>query len=118
MNKKGAFMDEIQGLGIGIIGLAIIIGVGVVVLTQFGGSVANCPADYTWQGNDTRTNLCINDTDSATNPTTPTGAGWTATNYLNTQMGSTGLAGWVPAIIALVVGMLFLGMFLSRNRSF
>ena len=79
-------MNEIQGLGIGIIGLAIIIGVGVVVLARFGDSVG--------------------------------GTANTTLQFLVTQLGSTGLAGWVPAIIALVVGMLFLGMFLSRNRSF
>ena len=32
--------------------------------------------------------------------------------YLIGQLGSSGLAGWTPAIIALVIGMLFLGMFL------
>jgi len=36
-------------------------------------------------------------------------------NYLNTQLGQSGLAGWTPAIIALSVGMLFLGVFLSRG---
>jgi len=35
--------------------------------------------------------------------------------YLNTQLGSTGLAGWTPAIIALTVGMLFLGAFMVRG---
>ena len=39
----------------------------------------------------------------------------TTVNYLNTQMGSSGLAGWAPAIIALSVGMLFLGLFLSSK---
>ena len=40
--------------------------------------------------------------------------------YLSTQLGSTGLAGWTPAIIALVIGMLFLGAFMARKggRSF
>jgi len=39
----------------------------------------------------------------------------TTVAYLNTQLGSTGLAGWTPAIIALSVGMLFLGVFLTRG---
>ena len=39
----------------------------------------------------------------------------TTVQYLNTQLGSTGLAGWTPAIIALAVGMLFLGVFLTRG---
>ena len=39
----------------------------------------------------------------------------TTVSYLNTQLGSSGLAGWTPAIIALSVGMLFLGVFLTRS---
>ena len=38
------------------------------------------------------------------------------TVYLQDQLGSTsGLASWSPAIIALAVGMLFLGAFLSKG---
>ena len=39
--------------------------------------------------------------------------------FLNTQLGSSGLAGWSPAIIAFAVGMLFLGAFMigkSRRK--
>jgi len=36
-------------------------------------------------------------------------------DYLNTQLGQSGLAGWTPAIIALAVGMLFLGVFLTKG---
>ncbi len=39
----------------------------------------------------------------------------TTVQYLNTQLGTAGLAGWTPAIIALSVGMLFLGVFLNRG---
>jgi predicted anti-sigma-YlaC factor YlaD len=39
----------------------------------------------------------------------------TTVQYLNTQLGTSGLAGWTPAIIALSVGMLFLGVFLSKG---
>ena len=45
----------------------------------------------------------------------------TTVQYLNTQLGTTGLAGWTPAIIAFAVGMLFLGGFLVNkggNRSY
>ncbi len=76
-------MDTLQALGMGIIGFAIIIGVGAVVLEKFGNAVG--------------------------------GTANTTTVYLNTQLGSAGLAGWVPAIIAISVGMLFLGYFLTRG---
>ena len=39
----------------------------------------------------------------------------TTVQYLNTQLGTSGLAGWAPAIIAFVVGMLFLGAFLVKK---
>jgi len=39
----------------------------------------------------------------------------TTVQYLNTQLGTSGLAGWTPAIIALSVGMLFLGVFLNKG---
>ena len=39
----------------------------------------------------------------------------TTVSYLNTQLGSSGLAGWAPAIIAFAVGMLFLGVFMSKG---
>lgn len=71
---------NLQSLGYGIIGFAIIIGVGTVTLEKFGNSVG--------------------------------GTANTTVQYLNTQMGSTGLAGWTPAIIAFSVGMLFLGAFI------
>ena len=39
----------------------------------------------------------------------------TTVQYLLTQLGTTGLAGWTPAIIAISVGMLFLGAFMVRG---
>ena len=45
----------------------------------------------------------------------------TTVQYLLTQLGTTGLAGWTPAIIAMAIGMLFLGMFLigkGQGRSY
>jgi hypothetical protein len=35
--------------------------------------------------------------------------------YLNTQLGQSGLAGWTPAIIAISVGLLFLGAFMTKG---
>jgi len=105
--------DDLTGLGYGLITFAIVIGVGSIVLHQFGGSVAEC-GDYVWN---TTHNLCCNataDCGEVGNFSTPTGA-WVPMNYLNTQLGTAGLAGWTPAIIALTVGMLFLGMFLARK---
>jgi hypothetical protein len=73
-------IQDLTGLGYGIVVFAVVIGIGSVVLYNFGnatGGVAN-----------------------------------TNVQYMLTQLGSSGLAGWTPAIIALSVGLLFLGAFL------
>jgi hypothetical protein len=36
--------------------------------------------------------------------------------YLGTQLGSSGLAGWIPAVIAVAIGALFLSYFMGKRR--
>jgi len=79
-------INNLTALGFGIIGLAVMIGVGMVILTQLGNSVGPSTANTT-----------IN----------------TIVGYLGTSSG--GLASWIPVIIVLVIGMLFLGAFMSRK---
>jgi len=98
--------NDLTALGYGLVIFAIIIGVGSVVLYNFGGSIG-CTTDFpTWNGTD---NKCYNSTSGTEDPS---GTAYTNTNYLLGQMGSSGLAGWTPAIIAISVGLLFLGAFL------
>jgi hypothetical protein len=73
---------DLTALGYGIITFAIIIGVGIIVLSNF----------------------------ASTDTAKTTGAN-TSLLYLQNQLGSSGLAGWTPAIIAISVGLLFLGAF-------
>jgi len=44
------------------------------------------------------------------------GSANTSAQYLMTQLGSSGLSGWVPAIIAVAVGALFLSYFIGKRR--
>lgn len=76
--------DRLQALGIGIISFAIIIGVGTIVLQEFGDAVG--------------------------------GTANTTVAYMTTELGQNGLAGWTPAIVAISIGMLFLGMFLFNRE--
>jgi hypothetical protein len=81
--------DQLTALGYGIIVFAILIGVGSIVLFNFGNST----------GGVANTNI----------------------QYMLTNLGSTngGLASWTPAIIAISVGLLFLGAFMiggSKRR--
>jgi hypothetical protein len=77
-------IDVLTGIGYGIVALAILVVVGLVVLTRLGNTV----------GGDANTTA----------------------NYLATQLGSGGLSGWVPAIIAVAIGALFLSYFMGKKR--
>ena len=109
--------NALTALGWGVVTFAITIGVGTVVLAKFGGAVSGCPTANPYnetvddcQGTGQNTTF--------TNQSDPTGSGWVSTNYLAGQLGTSGLAGWTPAIIAFAVGMLFLGGFLlSKEKS-
>jgi len=82
--------ENLTGLGYGIIVFAILIGVGSIVLFNFGNA----------SGGTANANV----------------------QYMLGQLGQSGLAGWTPAIIAISVGLLFLGAFMvggagkSRSR--
>lgn len=75
--------NDLTGLGYGLVVFAIIIGVGSVILFNFGNAT----------GGDANTTV----------------------QYLLGQLGQNGLAGWTPAIIAISVGLLFLGAFMVRG---
>ena len=104
----------------------MIVGMGSVILHRFGGAVAGCEGNWSGyvdgvtDGNDTvwnsSTNTCQLLDDGITqngSGYTPAGTGWVNTDYLLTELGSTGLAGWTPAIVAISVGMLIFGAFLA-----
>jgi hypothetical protein len=104
-------MDVLQGIGYGIVALAILVVVGLTVISKLGDTVAVCATDYTFNSTQQK---CVNATNE--DPTDATGNAFTTSGYLSTQLGSTGLSGWVPAIIAVAVGALFLSYFMGKRR--
>ena len=104
-------MNVLQGIGYGIVSFAILVVVGLVVLSKLGDTTAECATDYAY---DVATIKCLNATGG--DPTDPTNGAWTNTDYLSTQLGSSGLSGWIPAIIAVAVGALFLSYFAGKRR--
>ena len=105
-------MDVLQGIAYGIVTLAIIVIIGTVVLTRLGDSVAVCGTGFTYSATN---QTCQNDT-LVSDTIDPGNSGWVTSGYLTTQLGSTGLSGWVPAIIAVAVGALFLSYFMARKK--
>ena len=75
-------MNALIALGLGIVVFALIVGVGVVVLQNFG-----------------------NATGGTANTTTQTMIGYLSNNLVT----------WIPAIIALGVGLLFIGALMGRK---
>jgi hypothetical protein len=101
--------QDLTNLGYSLVVFAIIIGVGSVVLYNFGGTVG-C-TDTTSGGFNVTAGKCQN----ASTQSNPVGTSYTNTNYLLGQFGQSGLAGWTPAIIAISVGILFLGAFMVKG---
>ena len=93
-------------LGWGLVLFAIVLGVGSVVLAHIQGSVAECNGITSGAWNYATSN-CTNGTLSWSY--VPGNAAYSNTNYLLGQLGSSGLAGWAPAIIAVSVGMFIIG---------
>ena len=105
--------ENLTGLGWGIVTFALVIGIGTIVLTNFGGSVGCPTVGYpNWNSS---TNVCYALDGNVSNTTSPSGTAYTNVNYLVGQLGQSGLAGWTPAIIALTVGLLFLGAFMVKK---
>ena len=75
--------NNLTALALGIVVFAIVIGVGVVVLSKFGDAVG--------------------------------GSANTTVQSLITQLGTSGLAGWTAAIIALAVGLMFIGALMGKK---
>jgi len=115
--------NVLAGLALGIVIFAITIGVGAVVLSKFATSVAGCATGYAYNTNGTDTftdNACCltggTDCSSAGNYTSATTA-TTTTEALNVELGTSGLAGWTGAIVALAVGLLFIGALMGKKMN-
>jgi len=107
--------DNLANLGYGLVIFAIIIGVGSIVLYNFGGATADCGISSCGTAGiwNSTTDVCSNGTSA--NCGNPSGSSYTNLNYLLGNLGQGGLAGWTPAIIAISVGILFLGAFMARG---
>jgi len=91
-----------------------------IYCTTVGGGTAQLNTSYT-SGVPTCYNSSANYTSGAGvanvfNDRLATSTGTVNVNYMNTTLGTNGLAGWAPAIIAFAVGMLFLGAFLIGGQ--
>jgi hypothetical protein len=102
--------NVLTGLALGIVIFAITIGVGVIVLQEFGSSIASCATTHTYNVSD---GYCYN----ATGADQQAASSATQTTYsLQGELGSSGLAGWTAAIIALSVGLLFIGALMGKTK--
>jgi hypothetical protein len=102
--------NSLVALGWGMVTFAIIIVIGMVVVGKLNAAVSGCNSSSPIYN--TSSNTCVNASGTVGN--TPSDAA-TAGYYLNGQLGQNGLASWSPAIIALAIGMLFIGAFMMKK---
>jgi hypothetical protein len=84
--------DQLSALAWGLVAFAVIIGVGTLVLVKLSNSLGLVDVN--------------NDSTKGANLTT---------DYLKGQLGTSGLAGWAPALIAVSIGALILGLFIGNK---
>lgn len=110
-------INVLAGLAIAIVVFAITIGVGIVVLTKFADTTAICPADWSTYNASVGARFCQSGTNSSNN-TPASGTAYTTigTTLVGNTNGLGALVTWVGAIIALVVGMLFIGALMGQKR--
>ena len=114
-------MNALIALGLGIIVFALIVATGLIVMNQFGVAVANCPTGYAYNTNGSTTftdnNCCLTGGTTCSTAGNFTGES-TATANLQTMMGymQNNLVTWIPAIIALGIGLLFIGALMGKNK--
>jgi len=106
--------NALTGLALGIVLFAIMVGVGAVVLSNFSSAVSDC-------GGVAANNLVYNQTDGYCSNSTDSavqvqGSSSTLVRALEGEIGTTGLAGWAAAIIALVIGLLFIGALMGKRK--
>jgi len=110
--------NQLTGLGLGLVIFAMIVGVGSIVLQQFNTSMACLDAEYKYYN--ASSGDCMN---STTDNYTATDAGDAGDTIFYMQgkigEGSGGLASWTPAVIALSVGLLFIGaLMIKKGRQY
>lgn len=86
VKSKRGIIQPIIAVALGLVTLAIILGVGLTVLTKFAENTS--------------------------------GEANTTIVALIGDLGSTGLASWVPVVIALVIGVVFIGYFMGRKKGY
>jgi len=109
-------INVLSSLAIAIVVFAISIGVGIVVLTKFADTTAVCATGFTYNSS-VGARECVNDTNSS-DTASATGTAYTTvgTTLIGDTNGLGALVTWVGAIIALVVGMLFIGALMGEKR--
>jgi len=116
-------MNALIALGLGIIVFALIVATGLVIISNFGTATAGCASGYTYNYDATNetaytdNNCCLNggsDCSSVGNFTTATDSAVSTTTIMGYMQNN--LITWIPAIIALGVGLLFIGALMGKNK--
>jgi len=107
-------IDVLSGIALGIVGFAITIGVGLVILAKFADTQATCASGFTYNTS-AGVRACQNDS-NITQTATPTGTAYTTVETLQGSTNGLGaLVTWVGAIIAIVLGVLFIAMISGKK---
>jgi hypothetical protein len=118
-------MNALIALGLGIIVFALIVATGLVIMSGFGKATASCPTGYTYNANSSGTTFtydrcCLASTPSCNTVGTNSTPASQSTQSLTTMTGyvQSNLVTWIPAIIALGIGLLFIGALMGKRKNY
>jgi len=108
-------VERLTAIGWGLVMFGIVIGLGVTVLQRFGDVVVIC-SDVGAPSWNATAQQCQNLTNGTIG--SAGGSAYTGISYVTTQMGSSGLAGWIPVIIVVVIAGLIFAYFGMKGKAY
>jgi hypothetical protein len=118
LNKKGQAMSQLQGFILGIIGVAITLVVGLIVLTSL--QTSNdptsrwCGTGYTYNASQADATGCLNTSTGGGSIAITHSTDYTATGSIITKLAT--VPTWIGIVIVVALAFVVLGFFYTRGQ--
>lgn len=120
MNKKGQNVQGLQAFLLGIVGVAIVLTVGLIVLsslqTAADDSAKYCGTGYTYNASQPETAGCMNTSTGGGAIAVTRTTSYTATGSIMTKLAT--VPTWVGIVIVVALAFIVLGFFYMRGQNY
>ena len=117
ISKKGQVMNKLQGFILGIVGVAIIVAVGLIVLTELQSAADDtavyCGTGYTYNASKAVASQCFNSSVGGGSVAITRTAAYTSTGTFIEKLAT--VPTWVGIVIVVAMAFIVLGFFYARS---